>query len=160
MRTVIAFALLSSFVLGCEVDSPCDPRQRVAMGTCLPRGGGGGTGAMQPDAGGGEATRDASAAGDASGPAVAIQSDAGSSEDDAGGAACDEPVMASLGVSCTASEDCGCGAPFCAAMPGAPSGLCTIAGCTTMPDDCPAGYTCFDLAAVGVMGYDAFCIPQ
>jgi len=160
MRTVLAIGVFTLGLFGCDADHPCDPGQQALPGACLPMPTGGAMGgAMQPDAG---VDASSHAEHDAASASVAAGSDGGGDGGaaDAGAASCDEPVTTSLGRDCTTDADCGCGAPFCAAMPGASSGLCTISGCSTMPDDCPDGYMCFDLSAVGVMGYDPFCLPS
>jgi hypothetical protein len=47
---------------------------------------------------------------------------------------------------CSDSAPCTGEADFCNQTPGEPEGVCTIQGCTLDPDDCPAGYNCFDLS--------------
>ena len=47
---------------------------------------------------------------------------------------------------CSESAPCTGEADFCNQTPGDPEGVCTIQGCTLDPDDCPAGYSCFDLS--------------
>jgi hypothetical protein len=44
-------------------------------------------------------------------------------------------------------------------MPGQAAGLCTVY-CEPEPGDCPDGYRCFDLSAIGVQGYEPFCIAE
>lgn len=71
-------------------------------------------------------------------------------------ASCD---ASALGGECADASGCNCAAPYCAIMPGQTQGVCTRT-CTTMPDDCPDGYRCFDLSLVGVTGIDPFCIAE
>jgi len=74
-------------------------------------------------------------------------------------ASCDENLSKALGLECTDASGCNCAAPYCAIMPGQTKGVCTRT-CSTMPDDCPDGYRCFDLSFVGVTGIDPFCIAE
>jgi hypothetical protein len=61
---------------------------------------------------------------------------------------------------CTDDEnhsECTCEADYCAIMPGATEGFCTVTGCVEDPDKCPDGYMCFDLSPFGVDL--SFCNP-
>jgi hypothetical protein len=51
-----------------------------------------------------------------------------------------------LGTPCSASTDCPGKADFCVVMPGKTSGYCTYRDCSIEANDCPAPYTCLDLA--------------
>jgi len=136
-------------LLACEADEPCDEGEQHVQGACVvdddePAGGTGGKGAGGRD--------DAGTAG----------KDAGTTkpaEDSGMVAECDEDRAAILGKACSEDSACNCAAPYCAKMPGQMSGLCTVY-CEPDPDDCPEGYRCFDLSAIGVPGYDPFCIAE
>ncbi|HKU42378.1 MAG TPA: hypothetical protein VJR89_29670 [Polyangiales bacterium] len=119
----------------CEADEPCDEGQTHTQGACTPK---------QP-------AKDAASDEPDTGPK---QTDSGS-----GGGACGEDRSVTLGKACADDDGCNCSAPYCAKQPGQPMGTCTVF-CKPMPDDCPEGYRCFDLAAVGVSGYQPFCIKK
>jgi hypothetical protein len=121
-------------LMSCDADEPCDPNQTHEQGVCTPT-------AASTDA----SAKSSDAAADAQ-PADATS-------------ACKEERSAILGKACTADSDCNCAAPFCAVMPGQPMGLCTVY-CHASPDDCPDGYRCFDLSALGVQGYEPFCLAS
>jgi hypothetical protein len=127
--------LLSLF--GCEAEDPCDAGERHEQGVCVP-----------DTAGSGAAGKGAKA-------------EAGSAPKEAAGStassACDADADAVLGNQCSADTDCNCAAPYCAKMPGQSMGFCTMY-CEPDPDDCPSGYSCFDLSKLGVSGYDPFCV--
>jgi hypothetical protein len=126
----------------CDADEPCDEGFTYEQGSCVLDAPG------TPDAGGSGSGGD-----DAGGSA----NDAGTNPDEDGGeSACSEALDAILGTDCTADDECNCAAPFCAIMPGQPMGTCTVY-CNPDPDDCPDGYRCFDLSALGVEGYEPFC---
>lgn len=144
----MALAALAAALVGCEADEPCDDGQKYEQGACVAddadepasgRGGGGGS------SGKGDASADK-------------DSGSGNPVKDAGppAPACDEDRDAILGTDCSTDADCNCAAPYCAKMPGAPMGFCTVY-CKPEPDDCPDGYMCFDLSKLGVMGYEPFC---
>jgi hypothetical protein len=52
-----------------------------------------------------------------------------------------------VGGTCTDQPDCVGETNVCIIVPGAPSGYCSIQGCTMQPDSCPQGYVCTDLTA-------------
>ena len=47
----------------------------------------------------------------------------------------------------TGHSDCGCGADYCAVMPGQSEGYCTATGCVEDANVCPDDWTCFDVSA-------------
>jgi hypothetical protein len=139
MRTFLK-ALLGLSLLGCcscDAKNPCDPGQTYMQGICLPGA------ASHADA------------------ATPKPNDSGATAADSGAtsSACAEDRSAVLGKACTSDDACNCAAPFCAVMPGQPMGVCTVY-CHPSPDDCPSGYKCFDLSALGVSGYEPFCLAQ
>jgi hypothetical protein len=130
-------------VTGCEADHPCDNGQTYKQGSCVP--------AAKAEA------RDA-------GPNTKEDAAAESNEDasasgNGGGTDCKEDQAKVLGTSCMNDEGCNCAAPYCAVMPGQTTGYCTLY-CKPSPDDCPSGYRCFDLSALGVQGIEPFCIAK
>jgi hypothetical protein len=132
--TVLGLGLL--WWCGCDAKNPCDPGQTYQQGICLPGA------ASHADA------------------AVPKPNDSGTMQLDAGDAsACTEDRDTELGKACANNDACNCAAPFCAVMPGQPMGVCTVY-CHPSPDDCPSGYKCFDLSALGVTGYEPFCIAK
>jgi hypothetical protein len=138
MRTFSKLVLSLSWLWLCSCDAkqPCDPGQTYQQGLCLP------TSAANPDA------------------ATPKPNDSGAQQTDAGDAAtCAQDRDAELGSACTNNAECNCAAPFCAMMPGQATGVCTVY-CNPSPDDCPSGYKCFDLSALGVSGYKPFCIAS
>jgi hypothetical protein len=58
----------------------------------------------------------------------------------------EDGLPAGMGDVCTGDGTCTGEADFCALEPGAAEGMCTVQGCTVEPNDCPAGYICFDLS--------------
>ena len=90
-------------------------------------------------------------------PPAADEDAASAYTHDAG--SCSEDQALALGRPCTDDSSCNCAAPYCAKQPGQAMGTCTVF-CHTMPDDCPTGYSCFDLAALGVTGIEPFCTPK
>jgi hypothetical protein len=84
--------------------------------------------------------------------------DAGRDED-AGPSGCSETLADDLDRSCTGDPACGCAAPFCAVMPGQSAGTCTV-HCRPDSNDCPKGYTCFDVSVFGVKGIEPFCLKM
>lgn len=135
--------LLLLALSACDADEPCDEGYTYEQGSCVLDSTG------MRDAGG-DSGRGGSGGGGGN--------DAGMNPDDedGGASACSEELDAILGTDCTADDECNCAAPFCAIMPGQPMGTCTVY-CNPDPDDCPDGYRCFDLSALGVQGYDPFC---
>lgn len=125
MRLAYATAFLAAALLaGCDVSRKCDPGEVFRDGYCFRSAG------------------DAAAAA-VDGPATdAARTDGG--ED--GGACGSDAAVPGLGAACARSEDCTCTASYCAVMPGATTGFCTLTGCKDMPALCPAGYSCFDLS--------------
>ena len=154
MRTIglgVALAALT-MALGCEAEDPCDEGQTRAQGLCVPDD--------EPSAGRGG--KDGGAGSDAG----AKEEDSGSGKPGDGGKdaatskpECSEERDAILGETCMADDDCNCAAPYCAKMPGQTMGFCTVF-CESEPDDCPDGYKCFDLAKIGVSGYEPFCVAE
>jgi hypothetical protein len=122
---------------GCEADDPCDEGYTYKQGACL----------LDPEM----ESKDAGATPDAGDvPAE----DAGEN-----GTECDEDQSQVLGKSCMSDEGCNCAAPYCALQPGQTVGFCTV-NCKPSPDDCPNGYRCFDLSALGVQGIEPFCVAK
>lgn len=137
MRRVMLILAVGLWFMGCEADDPCDKGQVHEQGSCVTKP------SPKKDA----ASDDV--------PDAAMQSDSGSG----GGQTCSESRDDTLGKQCTDDDGCNCAAPYCAKMPGAPMGTCTVF-CTPSPDDCPDGYRCFDLSTLGVTGYRPFCIKK
>jgi hypothetical protein len=138
MRTFSKAVLTLGLVCcwSCDAKHPCDSDQTYQQGVCLPAA------ASNTDA------------------AAPKPKDSGAQQADAGdAAACTEDRSTELGKACANNDACNCAAPFCAVMPGQPMGVCTVY-CHPSPDDCPSGYKCFDLSALGVSGYEPFCIAQ
>ncbi|HEX2677986.1 MAG TPA: hypothetical protein VHM19_15135 [Polyangiales bacterium] len=127
--------LAAAWLAACDVAHPCDPGQRHVQGACI---------TPMPKA------LDAGS----------TDADASAMADDDAGAACSEAENASLGKTCMSNADCGCSDPYCALMPGATKGICTVTGCTPMGSDCPTGYECFDVSMFGISGYPTFCIAK
>ncbi len=136
MRRLMIILTVGVWLTGCEADSPCDEDQMHVQGACAPK-----SPRSKKDA----ATDEVDAA---------MQSDSGS-----GGGICGENRSETLGKACADDAACNCSAPYCAKMPGQAMGTCTVF-CKTTPDDCPDGYRCFDLSAVGVAGFEPFCIAK
>jgi hypothetical protein len=161
MRTIFygAVGLLLLFT-ACEADEPCDEGEREEQGGCVPdddESSGGSSSSAGKDAGSGPRGGSSSAG---KGGAGAGDKDAGSAAKDAGAMSeCSEQLEDILDAPCTTDDDCNCAAPYCAKMPGAAMGTCTVF-CTTEPDDCPDGHRCFDLSMLGVEGYEPFCIKM
>jgi len=155
MRSIGYGMVLPLALLACEADEPCDKDEMHVQGACVaddaPSAGSSGKGSAGK--GGGSGSRaDSGMAG----------KDAGTtdSEKDSGTAAeCTEDRDDILGSDCQVDGDCNCAAPYCAKMPGQAKGVCTVF-CEPDPDDCPEGYRCFDLSAIGVAGYEPFCIAK
>ena len=57
------------------------------------------------------------------------------------------PLTPGFGSTCAASSDCAADAPYCALMPGAKTGYCTVTGCKETPSVCPKSWSCFDVSA-------------
>jgi hypothetical protein len=82
--------------------------------------------------------------------------DAGPSGDgDGDGDVCElEPEFeAGFGSPCTDAvnhSECPCEADYCARMPGSEEGFCSATDCVDNPENCPEGWTCFDLAFTGM----------
>jgi hypothetical protein len=131
MTRTLATLLLAAIALSCTEDSPCPPGQQFEKGYCLKQQSPADGAVAVSDAGSdtGQGDPDAAAAVDA-------DLDAGS---DAGSTATD------FGASCTGQSACGGVASYCALQPGMPVGYCTAPGCDTMPQICPAGWTCFNV---------------
>jgi hypothetical protein len=145
----IGYSMVLLTLFACEADDPCDEGQRYQQGACVPDAPSGGRGGSSGRGGSGGGREDAGA----------LPEDAGMKPvEDSGMASgqCAEDRDAILGEECMTDDDCNCAAPYCAKMPGAPMGFCTVY-CTPMPDDCPDGYVCFDLSALGITGYEPFC---
>jgi hypothetical protein len=130
--TTLCLSLCS--LLGCDAEDPCDPGQRFEHGACI---------VALP-------MQDHDASIDAARPSPPMDA----------AAACAQALEDALGMACAASSECGCAADYCAVMPGQTVGYCTLAGCEAEADDCPSGYTCFDLSSLGVMGVEPFCSRQ
>lgn len=124
-------------LFGCEADDPCDDGQVYKQGVCVVETDGDKDAGSKKDAGD-EPTPDAGMG---------------------GGSECKEDQSAVLGKSCMEDAECNCAAPYCAKQPGQAMGFCT-AYCQPSPDDCPTGYRCFDLSAVGVQGIKPFCVKK
>jgi hypothetical protein len=135
MRCSAAILCMGLYLGGCEADHPCDKGQTYSQGVCTPAS------STTPDAGTMPETKDA---GD---------------EKYSGDGQCAEDQSKVLWSSCEDDSGCNCAAPYCAVMPGSPMGYCTL-HCHPMGTDCPDGYRCFDLSALGVTGYDPFCIKN
>lgn len=61
-----------------------------------------------------------------------------------------------FGRSCTSDDDCAAPAALCAIQNG-PPGFCSSIGCEKDPSICPAGWSCMDLAALGIPAH--LCVP-
>lgn len=164
MKTTAGCCALLVLLLGCDASDPCDPGEKKVQGACVADEGGGGS-SSKPDAGktssGGKA---GSGSKDKDSGAMSSADDAATGnpgDKDAGSSAmeCSEDRDAILHKDCTTDDDCNCAAPYCAKMPGAAMGFCTVF-CNPDPDDCPDGYMCFDLSKLGVTGYDPFCVAK
>jgi hypothetical protein len=146
----VRIGVVSSGALGlfwplaaCDVDEPCDEGQRHVQGGCI---------VVDLDDASTRPAADAASEGGAE--------DASSADDDASSAnECSEDRDAILGETCSSDDGCNCAAPYCAKTPGAAIGTCTVF-CDPAANDCPGGYSCFDLSALGVQGYEPFCIPE
>jgi hypothetical protein len=85
-------------------------------------------------------------------PRVAAETDSALPEDtDSADAGADTETEESslpdgMGDVCTGEGTCTKDADYCDLVPGASEGTCTVQGCVVVPDDCPAGYHCFDLS--------------
>lgn len=123
------------YLVGCEAEEPCDKDQSYSEGTCSPKS------TATPDAGSTPADKDSG------------------SEMYTGDGKCMEDEAAVLGHDCKDDSGCNCAAAYCAIMPGAAMGYCTV-HCHPTAMDCPSGYRCFDLSAVGVQGIEPFCIKN
>jgi hypothetical protein len=145
----LGYGMVLLALSACDVDEPCDEGQRSERGACVAEGE-----AMAGSGGGGnDSDKDATVPRADAGEGSALE-DGGST-----GQACEEDRATSLGADCTGDADCNCAAPYCAKMPGQAAGTCTVF-CAPDPDDCPDGYDCFDLSAIGVPGYEPFCIAE
>lgn len=127
---------------GCKDDpNPCDSTTYLSGSDCMPYMDAALPG---PDA---AAPSDQLAATEAAAPSVDAEiSEAG--------------AASKLGLPCsdnTTHAECqGPDTDYCAIQPGS-SGYCTKSGCVTN-DDCPTGWTCFDLEATyHVAGYPTMC---
>jgi len=152
-QSTIAILILcaTEFTSGCSSDSKCDPGQVLKDAVCVAEQAGASStgGAANTGAGG---TTNTIQGGDSS----TAGGDSGS-----GGTstvASSTVSTASLfGITCAADTDCTAPVGYCAKMPGATSGYCTQQSCITDPTICPANWTCFDLAALGVANGPNFC---
>ena len=165
MRTVFCCVLLLA-LFACDEDEPCDEGEKHVQGACVPDEGSGNAGDGDDDDKGDSGPSGSSGKGGSSGASGkggasgGGTNDAGMTEQDAGGSAeCSEDRDAILGEDCTTDDDCNCAAPYCAKMPGAAMGFCTVF-CNPDPDDCPDAYMCFDLSKLGVEGYEPFCVME
>ena len=151
IRTIFRAALgLSLVIAACDADEPCDDGERHVQGGCVPEESSGGSGSSNPG--------DAGSSSGGKTDAGTANKDSGAPSKDAGAIAeCNEELAEILDQPCTTDDDCNCAAPYCAKMPGAPMGTCTVF-CNPDPDDCPDGHRCFDLSTLGVAGYEPFCI--
>jgi hypothetical protein len=151
---MVLLTLASLALLACEADEPCGKGEKHVQGACVadddaPSAGSSGKGSAGK---GGSGSRvDAGMAGKDAGT--------GTEQDSGTAAECTEDRDDILGSDCQVDGDCNCAAPYCAKMPGQPKGVCTVF-CEPDPDDCPDGYRCFDLSAIGVAGYEPFCIAK
>lgn len=162
MRTGLCCVLLLALLalLACDEDEPCDEGEKHVQGACAPDEGSGKAGDGDEDDKADAGPSGSSGKGGSSGSGGSATKDAGMTEQDAGGSAeCSEDQGAILGEDCATDDDCNCAAPYCAKMPGAAMGFCTVF-CTPEPDDCPDAYMCFDLSKLGVEGYDPFCVME
>lgn len=159
MRTIgLSMALIAlTMALGCEAEDSCDAGQERVQGLCVPED-------DEPSAGRGG--KDSGASSDAGAKTKDSGSGKDGGKDGDGGKdaatskpACSEERDAILGETCMSDDDCNCAAPYCAKMPGQTMGFCTVF-CESEPDDCPDGYNCFDLAKIGVPGYEPFCVAE
>lgn len=65
-----------------------------------------------------------------------------------------------MGDSCAPTGPaCTGDASYCAFNPLVGAGKCTLSDCTLSPNDCPAGYLCFD-GATKLPGLPTFCLTQ
>jgi len=133
-KHLLCLVLGFAFTAACDASEPCGPGYTHVQGACIVT-----TAPATLDAGGSTEA----------GPATAAAADA-----------CSSPIDASIGVACTKNSECDCAAPYCAVMPGQSKGICTISGCSTTHDDCPSGYSCFDLSVFGVKDVAPFCAPK
>lgn len=143
MQRLVMILAVGVWLMSCEADSPCDEGQIHVQGACAPKPSNSGKDAAMSETDAAVSESDA-----------ATQSDSGS-----GGGICSEDRSKTLGVACADDGGCNCSAPYCAKMPGQAMGTCTLF-CKTKPDDCPEGYRCFDLSALGIAGYEPFCIKK
>jgi hypothetical protein len=131
------------WLVGCEADDPCGKGYVRRQGACQPAAANDAGSKPEPDSGS-EAMPDAGPAADGGG---------------GGGSECKEDQSEVLDKACTNDDGCNCAAPYCAVQPGQSTGFCTVY-CTLSPDDCPSGWRCFDLSAVGVQGIKPFCVKK
>lgn len=183
---VILMFSATGLIAGCESDkAKCDPGQVLKDAVCVAEEGGAGNvgGTSAKATGGAAVSSEGGAAADGQGgtnansdggvPANAGRASAGESSSAgatpavAGGASGGEAAKGGstsgvstldlFGKTCTADTDCTAPVNYCAKMPGASSGFCTQQGCKADATICPASWTCFDLAAVGVPNGPNFC---
>jgi len=182
-QSTIAILMLSAtgLVAGCQSDKDkCDPGQVLKDAVCIAAAGGagnfGGTGsnatggnAASTEGGASAETLGGSASAEGGAPATAGAPGAGDANSTAasgaasGGAAATGGTSSTVstaelfGKACSADSDCTAPVGYCAKMPGAATGFCTQQGCKADASICPATWTCFDLAAVGVPNGPNFC---
>jgi hypothetical protein len=123
--------LLAATALSCTENSPCPAGQQLDKGYCTRLQSPADDAAVAPDAG-------SDTGGDNSDAAASVDAEMDSTSD-AGGTAAD------FGTPCTLPSQCGGVASYCALQPGVPVGYCTAPGCDTMPQICPAGWSCFNV---------------
>ena len=144
---LLLLAAVAATVQACDASEPCDPNQRFEGSVC----------ANVPSSAGAGGTRGSTSDVDAGGAAAV---DAGPDAGTDAATGCTQALQDALGVTCSAPTECGCAAPYCAVTPGQTEGYCTTQDCDPAVGDCPNGYTCFDLASVGVSGFPTFCVKQ
>jgi hypothetical protein len=64
-----------------------------------------------------------------------------------------------FGATCKSDDDCTCEASYCAIMPASDEGYCTMTGCGTKPEQCPADWYCLDLSVFSAE-LPQICAPQ
>jgi hypothetical protein len=141
MRTDLLKCVTIAFCLaGCASDAEC-PDDYKLDGYCSKV-------EMVPDAGNGDGDEDAGNGDEDAGPS-------GDGDGDGDGDVCAlEPEFeGGFGSPCTDAvnhSECSCEADYCAFMPGSEEGYCSATDCLDNPENCPEGWTCFDLAFTGM----------
>lgn len=162
-KSTIAIILISAtgLVAGCQSDSEkCDAGQVLKDAVCVAaQGGTTGTGTSTGgiSAEGGTSSSPQAGASSAEGGTATAESSSGGATATGGSSSGATSTADLFGKDCTADGDCTAPVGYCAKMPGASSGYCTQQGCKTDASICPATWTCFDLAAVGVPNGPNFC---